>query len=379
MKKSNITLCLIVKNEEKFVSKCIESVLPLVSDIIIGDTGSTDRTMDICRQYTKNIEKIDFSKGFSFARNQLLNKVITEWVLFLDADECFDKIALEKLSQALSKVSNSVDAMSVLRYNFFASGAFYTSETIKIFRSFSEIYYEGIVVDNIKNSLKRRGNKIINLPVILNHFGHSRSLQNRNEKLTKYLLMINKELKNNPGNFVVSGYKALILRVLGEIQEGFLLAKKNLELFPDKAHSHFVIAHILRSMGQHDNSIIEYNKALELDNNNPVYINSRGVAHLTIGEYENAFKDFHLGMNLFPHYVHFQINLALVEESKGKYKKAYDLYKEIADKYPGFLFSESKGIFEVDPYSGYMFDTAYNFKGLSYHLSFCHAKNIGLI
>ena len=76
MKSVEITLCLIVKNEERYLSKCIESVLPLVSKILIADTGSTDDTLLIARRYSSDVESIDFSGGFSVARNHLLKKVL---------------------------------------------------------------------------------------------------------------------------------------------------------------------------------------------------------------------------------------------------------------------------------------------------------------
>ncbi len=379
MNKFDITLCLIVKNEEDYVAKCIESVQPIVKKIIIGDTGSKDNTISICNKYVDVVEKIDFSYGFSHARNTLLQKVNTTWVLFLDADEYFDLNELKKLSLILPNISDEVDALSLLRYNFFSNGAFYTSESIKIFRAHPDIYYTGIVVDSIKPSLLKKGKKIEQISIVLNHFGHCRPIELRNKKSLKYLSMMDKELLQNPENFKVMGYKALIFRTLGELKKARFWAKKAFKIAPNEGHPHFVNGHVFRAAGKHNQAIKSYSKAIELEGMNPLYLNSRGVAYLTNGDFKKAKEDFILGSKLFPNYVHFTINCALVDEALGNYSQAYNRLEDIGRKYPSFLESSFGGSTEIDPYSGYIYDTIFNFKGLGYHLAYCYAKKIGLL
>lgn len=379
MKPLDITLCLIVKNEEEYVATCIESVKPLVSKIRIGDTGSIDRTVSICKRYTDHIEEVDFSAGFSQARNHLLKQADTEWVLFLDADEYFDLSSLEQLAKLLPSVSPRVDALSFLRYNFFSSGAFYTSETIKLFRSHPEIFYTGVVVDSVKPSLMKKGGGIEQLPIILNHFGHCRPIQVRDRKALQYLAMIDEELAANSHNFKAIGYKALILRTLGRLQEAELWGEKALKAAPHQGHPHFVKGHIDRAFGRHQEAAISYSRAMELEGVNALHLNSRGVANLTMKNLVGAEKDFALGLELFPHHVHFNINLGLVDQARGNYKEALKRFQEVGQKYPAFLKNSFEACSEVDPHSGYIYDTLFNFHGLSYHWSYCQAKVMGLL
>lgn len=379
MKQCDVTLCLIVKDEEQYVATCIESVRPLVSEILIADTGSKDNTVSICKQYTNLVEKIDFSGGFSQARNHLLKQVNTEWILFLDADEYFDSNEIKKLATILSDVAPDVDALSLLRYNFFPSGAFYISETIKIFRSHPEIYYTGVVIDSVKPSLLKKGKRIDQIPIILNHFGHCRPIQVREKKAHIYLTMIDEELTQNPENFKAIGYKALILRTIGKLQEAQLWSEKAFIAAPNKGHSFFVKGHIDRAFGRHSQAASAYTRALELDGMNAIYLNSRGIAYLTQGYFDEAEKDFYLGIELFPYHVHFIINLGLVEQARGNYSKASSRFEEVGQKYPAFLKTHFDGCSEVDPYSGYIYDTTFNFHGLSYHWSYCKAKAEGLL
>lgn len=379
MKQFDITLCLILKNEAQYVATCIESVQPLVDKIMIADTGSTDDTVAICKQYTDHIETIDFSMGFSNARNHLVKQVKTKWILFLDADEYFDPIELNRLGNFLNCASPDVDAFSVLRYNFFSSGAFYTSDTIKLFRSHPDIFYTGIVVDSVKPSLMKRGGKIQQIPVILNHFGHCRPILVRDQKAYKYLEMMDRDLAQNPNNFKVLGYKALILRTLGRLEEAQFWVDKALKCAPNEGHPYFVKGHVDRAFNRHEQAIDAYSRAIELDGMHPIYLNSRGIANLTKELFDEAAHDFELGQKLFPNHVHFTINLGLVDQARGDYQMAAKRFGEIGSNYPAFLKTHFEGCSEVDPYSGYIYDTVFNFRGLAYHLAFCEAKATGRI
>jgi glycosyltransferase involved in cell wall biosynthesis len=86
MLKLPISLCIFVKNEERNIRECLESALPLVSEIVIVDTGSTDKTIDIARKYTDRVYQIPFS-DFGTIRTITAHLATQPWVLMLDADE----------------------------------------------------------------------------------------------------------------------------------------------------------------------------------------------------------------------------------------------------------------------------------------------------
>jgi glycosyltransferase involved in cell wall biosynthesis len=82
-----ITLSMIVKNEEAVLSQCLKSVRDFVEEIIIVDTGSTDRTIEIAREAQAQVESFEWVDCFSSARNFALSFVRTPWTLTLDADD----------------------------------------------------------------------------------------------------------------------------------------------------------------------------------------------------------------------------------------------------------------------------------------------------
>ncbi|MDR0222016.1 MAG: glycosyltransferase family 2 protein [Oscillospiraceae bacterium] len=89
-----LSVGMIVKNEEKFLEKCLEALKPLLSavksELIIVDTGSSDKTVEIAERYADKVLNFEWVNDFSAARNFGLKKCVGEWFMFLDADDHFD-------------------------------------------------------------------------------------------------------------------------------------------------------------------------------------------------------------------------------------------------------------------------------------------------
>lgn len=91
-----ISLCMIVKSEEQVLARCLSSIQEIVDEIIIVDTGSTDRTKEIAASYTKAIYNFEWSDDFSEARNFSFSKATKDYILWLDADDVLEKDEHEK-------------------------------------------------------------------------------------------------------------------------------------------------------------------------------------------------------------------------------------------------------------------------------------------
>ena len=85
--KLRLSVCLIARNEEKFLGACLESVRGLADEIVVVDTGSTDRTVEIAKQHGAKVDHFTWCDDFSAARNLALAHATGDWVLVLDADE----------------------------------------------------------------------------------------------------------------------------------------------------------------------------------------------------------------------------------------------------------------------------------------------------
>ncbi len=87
---ATISLCMIVKNEENVLSRCLDGLVDLMDEIIIVDTGSTDATKAIAAKYTENVYDFEWTGSFSDARNYSFSKATKEYVYVADADEVID-------------------------------------------------------------------------------------------------------------------------------------------------------------------------------------------------------------------------------------------------------------------------------------------------
>ncbi len=82
-----ISLCMIVKDEEEVLARCLESAAPLVDEIVIADTGSADRTAEIAHEYTDNVYPFAWIDDFAAARNFAFSKASGDYLFWLDADD----------------------------------------------------------------------------------------------------------------------------------------------------------------------------------------------------------------------------------------------------------------------------------------------------
>ena len=104
-----ISLCMIVKNEENTLSRCLDSVRGAVDEIIIVDTGSSDRTVEIAKRYTDKVYGFDWIDDFSAARNFAFSKASSEYCMWLDADDVILKDDFEQLKNLKASLDKSCD------------------------------------------------------------------------------------------------------------------------------------------------------------------------------------------------------------------------------------------------------------------------------
>ncbi len=93
-----ISLCMIVKNEEKVLARCLDSISDLMDEIIIVDTGSSDRTKEIARRYTDKVYDFEWNGSFADARNYSFSKASAQYIYCADADEVIDPANHDKFA-----------------------------------------------------------------------------------------------------------------------------------------------------------------------------------------------------------------------------------------------------------------------------------------
>ncbi|MGN0436686.1 MAG: glycosyltransferase family 2 protein [Wujia sp.] len=108
-----ISLCMIVKNEEAVLARCLDSVADLMDEIIIVDTGSTDKTKEIAAKYTDKIYDFEWVNDFSAARNYSFSKATMDYIYAPDADELLDAINHERFRILKQCLDDEVDIVQM--------------------------------------------------------------------------------------------------------------------------------------------------------------------------------------------------------------------------------------------------------------------------
>ena len=205
-----LSLCMIVKNEEHFLPKCLDSVKGYVDEIIIVDTGSTDTTVKIAEKYNAKIYHHPWENSFSKARNYSLKYATGDWILILDADEEIDKEDAHRLKEVIkdpvgSETSPKADLILIPVYCKFNNGkndSIANSE--RLFRNHLGICYEGIVHNALKHSAPTRTENIK-----LHHHGYNQDNEQMERKFARTSELLKKQINDDTENPVPHHYLAV--------------------------------------------------------------------------------------------------------------------------------------------------------------------------
>ncbi len=172
--KYDLTIALIVKNEEKVLERCLKSIQPLKEKInlqlIITDTGSTDKTKEIAKKYADLVLDFEWCNDFSKARNTGVKKALGKWFMFIDADEYFDETVLELAKFVQDKNNDKYDNATINLKDYSSNFKLgYRQYTLMRLFNFSNEVREFIyaIHENIPSV-----NNTFNIDTILHHDGY---------------------------------------------------------------------------------------------------------------------------------------------------------------------------------------------------------------
>jgi glycosyltransferase involved in cell wall biosynthesis len=136
-----------VKNEEPSLPACLASLAGVADDVVVVDTGSSDRTRDVARQHGARVFDFPWCDDFSAARNECLRHAHGDWVLWLDADERFDDANRERLRALRSTLGDDPAAyVFTQRSAATASTSTLRVQQVRLFRRHADVRWEYVSV-----------------------------------------------------------------------------------------------------------------------------------------------------------------------------------------------------------------------------------------
>ena len=150
-RKPRLSVCMIVKNEERFLGQCLASVKDIADELIVIDTGSTDRTVEIAREHGAHVGHFEWCNDFAAARNASIAPATGDWILFLDADEELSPAEKHYLPALLN--SNNVALIRLPLINTH-QGPVSKSILPRLFRKIPAIQFQGCVREGAHSLLQ---------------------------------------------------------------------------------------------------------------------------------------------------------------------------------------------------------------------------------
>ncbi|WP_227995112.1 glycosyltransferase family 2 protein [Oceanobacillus sp. CFH 90083] len=331
-KKPTITLCMIVKNEDAFLEKCLSSVQDFVDEIIIVDTGSTDQTILIANQFHAKVYHYLWDDHFANARNTGLAKATGEWILWLDADECLDVQNPEGQKIALKKKTANILSLPIT--NFIgehindSNQASYMHYQPRLFRNHCGITFIHRIHETLDGDPSQMTTDTLKLPIL--HYGYIREItiqKNKSARNRKLLELEAEKAQHSPWieyhlaseyyrnheydqameyvnrsifNFLLSGQKPP--SILYKLKYDMLIQTNSLDqalpgiekallLYPDYVDLHFYKGLILFRQADFQDAKACFEKCLELGENHPGYLILQGVGSFRAEQYRDTCLD----------------------------------------------------------------------------------------
>lgn len=192
-----ISLCMIVRNEEQHLEKCLTSVKAVVDEICVVDTGSTDGTVEIAEAHGARVISRPWDDDFSAARNASLDMASGDWVLHLDADEELSEKAIEMIP-ALVKRGRA--AGYILPVDSYVPSGLSRAYCLRLFQRIGGVKYRGRIHEDIGPAIRSLGETLTIAEAPIYHYGYREDPLLATGKRSRNRHLLLKSLEDEPGH-----------------------------------------------------------------------------------------------------------------------------------------------------------------------------------
>jgi glycosyltransferase involved in cell wall biosynthesis len=209
-----ISASMIVKNEEKFLEGCLESLRGVVDEVVVVDTGSTDRTKEIAHAYGARAFDFPWNGSFADARNEALRRSRGRWILYIDADERFVSGGRAAVEAELSRPGYAAHTVK-----FHPITGYTSYREYRIFLSDARIRFEGVIHESMVAAVKRvateDGLEIGDSPFSIIHTGYDGELAHKHVRNLPLLL---RQIENDPARMYLRWQLGVAMKGLGDVE-----------------------------------------------------------------------------------------------------------------------------------------------------------------
>ena len=304
-----LTLSMIVKNEEKMLRGCLESAEKLVDEIVIVDTGSEDRTVEIAREFGAKVYHFDWINDFAAARNEALKHSNGKWILYLDADERISQFEIDKFRKSLSELSEDSGGLICTIESPHANltggeSDVHRGSYPRIFKNLGvdKVRFQGRVHEQISPSLKENNLKLLQSDIIIYHLGYDQSREIMEGKIERNYKMLLQHVREEPTNgyaWYQLGQTLGHMNLKKEAEETIKFALKCGNLSPMiEASASASLSQFTGNDKRFEEALKWANHSLNLVPNSLYAMNLRAYSLLHLGKFDEAEKEFEKTLEL---------------------------------------------------------------------------------
>ncbi|HIJ66584.1 MAG TPA: tetratricopeptide repeat protein [Candidatus Hydrogenedentes bacterium] len=266
-----LSVVMIVKNESACLAQCLDSVACLEAEFVIGDTGSTDDTRAIAKQYGGRVIEVAWRNDFAEARNACLTVATGDWLLSLDADEVVDAESAVRIRELVAADGAGADAIEVTLANYcdaphawrwaacdpdgpYARGysGYIPVGLLRLFRNGCGFEYREAVHENVTESVREQGGVTRAEPIVIHHYGFGRRDARSLEKSRMYLDIARKKATQHPQDVKAWHDLAELCFAAGDPAGAERASRNALEIDPRHVGAATMLANLLLNRGDLD-------------------------------------------------------------------------------------------------------------------------------
>lgn len=302
----SLCLCMIVKNEEDNLPRCLESVKDIVDEMVIVDTGSTDSTIDIAKRYGATVYEFPWNGSFSDARNHSLKHAGCDWILMMDADEEMDRSSHAAVKAIVEDKDNDTDA-------YYGESICYAGDTqgfdtilnlnLRLVRNGKGYFFTQPIHEQLWSNIyeKNPNAKVLEADIKVYHYGY----------LKKDMLTHKKQDRN--------------MEIL----------KKQLEDDPDNAFINFNLANEYNICGDNLKAIYYYEKAYKFCSPKHGFTSKlllrMTACHMSLGQMEDAIRIAAEGLIYYPDFTDLELMIGVINTNMRRYTVAIRQFERCID------------------------------------------------
>ena len=200
MRKPRLSLCMIVRDEEKWITACLDSVRDAADEMIVVDTGSRDATPGLAERCGAKVYAFAWNDDFAEARNFSLDRASGDWILLLDADERLDPAGRPAIRDILG---SDLRLASLTVVNYYGGDPPDPARSnrlaqYRLFRNSPKLRFKGAIHEQLERVPELTPASVVRLPAVIHHYGYMDGPVREKNKSARNLRIISESMRREP-------------------------------------------------------------------------------------------------------------------------------------------------------------------------------------